>query len=197
MRQCTFSGCARPHEAKGLCNGHYERQRLGKPLLPLQALRPQAVSPEDWFWTKVDIRDFNGCWLWLGPVNWKGYGKFTLYKRRGISAHRYAWELLRGPIPDGHHIDHDNSKFGCHNPACCNPDHLQPVLPATNTQRRRGLQSNNTSGERGVHWVQKDRAWRGEVAFTVNGEQTKLSFSSKDRAVVSAWVVEMRERYHQ
>lgn len=45
-----------------------------------------------------------GCWLWIAGGDRDGYGLF-----RGNAsgrAHRVAWELYRGPIPDGLVIDH-------------------------------------------------------------------------------------------
>ena len=188
MAECTFDGCERKHAAKGLCRAHREQHQKGNPLTPI---RKWGIPDADRFWQRVDKRD-DGCWIWTGYTNEAGYGIFQRHR-----AHRYAWELLRGPIPDRYLIDHDHPEFGCHNPACVNPDHLHADLPPTNIQRQRGLRSNKVSGERGVRWFAKKRLWVGEVAFTVDGKQTKMSKKSKDRAVVSAWVVEMRNRYHQ
>jgi hypothetical protein len=59
-----------------------------------------------------------GCWLWLGEYSHNGYGRFRLGNRR-IAAHRHAWELDHGPIPDGLMACHK-----CDTPSCVNPSHL-------------------------------------------------------------------------
>jgi len=108
----------------------------------------QRATVEQRFWSKVDKQP-SGCWLWTGAPNADGYGQFRLNGATPM-AHRVAWEWLRGPIPAGLFLDHDNPAFGCRNPLCVNPEHLEPVTNAVNLQRRRGAQSNNLNGHRGV-----------------------------------------------
>ena len=71
----------------------------------------------------------DGCWLWLGHVSIKGYGRFRVGKSTPM-AHRAAYELYVGKIPDGMVIDHL-----CRERSCVNPYHLEPVLPEENTRR--------------------------------------------------------------
>ena len=150
MRKCTFVGCDKKHLAKGWCRPHYTRivQKGQKP----QPLSKRAEPTEDRFWAKVDVRDMNGCWLWLGYVSTSGYGKFRAFGTE--YAHRVSWHLFRGSIPKGMVIDHDHPKFGCSQPLCVNPDHLQAVSKGMNIARSRGdgLRKDNPTGHRGIGW---------------------------------------------
>jgi hypothetical protein len=72
-------------------------------------------TTESRFWQKVDKTTTpDSCWPWLGGKHTFGYGSTV-----NGSAHRIAYELERGAIPDGAVIRHL-----CHNPVCYRPDHL-------------------------------------------------------------------------
>lgn len=77
----------------------------------------------DLFWSMVEKTD--GCWLWMGNI-WKGYGVYS-----STGAHRVAYRLAHGEIPDGYQIDHV-----CRETRCVNPDHLEAVTPEENIRRR-------------------------------------------------------------
>lgn len=77
------------------------------------------MSAEERFWAKVDKRGPDECWEWEGCRHPRsGHGRITLnYVNR--YAHRHAWELTNGPVPEGLHVLHH-----CDNGPCCNPAHL-------------------------------------------------------------------------
>jgi hypothetical protein len=69
------------------------------------------------------------CWIWQGPLNADGYG-FYSYGGSNYNAHRAAYELWRGSIPDGLTIDHL-----CRVRSCVNPNHLECVTNEENVRR--------------------------------------------------------------
>lgn len=63
----------------------------------------------------------SGCWLWIGGVDTKGYGRVSSSNTTEgpCLAHRASYELAHGPIPDGMFVCHK-----CDTPCCVNPSHL-------------------------------------------------------------------------
>jgi hypothetical protein len=59
-----------------------------------------------------------------------GYGRFQVGVGKCVQAHRWSYEQLIGPIPQGLVLDHL-----CRTPACVNPAHLEPVTSSTNVKR--------------------------------------------------------------
>lgn len=82
-------------------------------------------SRNERFWAKVQKEARDECWPWVGGQGGPGYGYFE-----DVPAHRVAYELLVGPIPEGLTIDHL-----CRNKLCVNPAHLEPVTLRVNILR--------------------------------------------------------------
>ena len=82
---------------------------------------------------KLAVQHGAACWPWPGRRNAKGYGQRSpnnTPRKLSTLAHRAAYELVVGRVPDGWNLEHR-----CDQPSCCNPFHLAVVLPAANTLR--------------------------------------------------------------
>ena len=80
------------------------------------------------------------CLLWAGYIAQSGYGVISIFGhgiKRKVLAHRLAYELAKGEIPDGLDIDHL-----CSVKRCVNPAHMEPV-----TRRENFLRANNNEGK--------------------------------------------------
>lgn len=92
------------------------------------------------FWAKVAAPQTpDGCMEWGASKDGKGYGKFYLNGHL-VPAHRFAYELVIGPIPEGLQLDHL-----CRNRACVRPDHLEPVTARENLLRGETLAARNAA----------------------------------------------------
>ncbi len=94
-------------------------------------VRPDPITR---FWRRVNQDGpthptLGQCWQWRGVPHRSGYGR---HKATGgvVYAHRFAYELLVGPIPEGLQIDHL-----CRNTMCVRPEHLEAVTQKTNLNR--------------------------------------------------------------
>ncbi len=105
---CSVDGCSGPPYRRGLCGPCYRRVLRSGGF-------PQKTI-EDRFWEKVDQRG-DGCREWMAHRTARGYGVFvetvngTTFHR---AAHRVAWRLVYGTIPEGLIVCHS-----CDNPPCC------------------------------------------------------------------------------
>lgn len=109
----------------------------------MSALDDKTVSR---FWAKVNrdgpVHPTLGtpCWLWTRSTR-RGYGRARAPRGVGTeAAHRIAWMMLVGPIPEGLELDHL-----CRVRACVNPAHLEPVTHAENL--RRGIRRDVSVGK--------------------------------------------------
>ena len=125
MANCSFENCDKKSHAQVLCAKHYTRMyRYGDPSIvtptgsgaPLEARMKARTAVTE-----------AGCREWVGERR-RGYGIVTHEKRRWY-AHRLAWTLANGPIPNGLLVCHR-----CDNPPCINVEHMFLGTNADNMQ---------------------------------------------------------------
>jgi hypothetical protein len=135
-RTCSIDRCPNTHYARGWCTKHYKRwAKTGDPLTPARKYRGgpnlPGIEPAERLWSKIE-KSPDGCWDWRGGKDPGGYGTMTNRKKQH-KAHRFVYELIVGPIPDGLQLDHL-----CRNRGCVNPAHLDPVTCLENIRRGEG-----------------------------------------------------------
>lgn len=120
-RICSVDQCGRTGRlTRGMCARCY-RHWLDRTPKEQRGTAPRFV---DDFWEHVQRTHDHGCWLWTGPTDRKGYGRW-----RRTLAHRESWARANGPICGGKWILHH-----CDNPPCVNPAHLYPGTVVENVR---------------------------------------------------------------
>lgn len=125
------------------------------------------------FWRRVVRNPEDGCWDWTGAGRADGYGRLMVGWKY-IRAHRFAYRMLVGPIPNGLDLDHL-----CRNRRCVNPAHLEPVT------RRENL-------ARGIGWS----GVNGRKKACYKGHPLVMGSNGKRRCKTCHAASELR-RYHE
>jgi hypothetical protein len=156
-KDCSIDSCSRSAIVRGFCELHYRRWlKYGDPHFVKRTIIRGSVEKR--FWAKVHKTE--GCWLRTARQERRGYGSFMMdrgsAKWRPVGAHRVAWELTNGPIPDGLCVLHR-----CDNPSCVRPEHLYLGTNLVNSQDMvsKGRQA---CGDRSGKTVHPERTARGE-----------------------------------
>ena len=152
--RCAAKGCTRMAKHKGFCSLHYQRHMAGLPMdAPVRKVVRGPLEKRLRGHLKIDAE--TGCHIWTGRRDANGYGHIGVQEpgQRQVHrrAHRVAWELANGPIPEGLVVMHM-----CDNPACCNPEHMRLGTRADNARDRaakgRGKGARERDLERFPQW---------------------------------------------
>lgn len=124
------------------------------------------------FWSQVQVGSEDECWPWAGHINGR-YGKCSAGAYKGKLAHRVAWELTNGPVPEGAFL-----KRTCENDLCCNVKHM-------NLQLNDFWSHVDVKGE--------DDCWLWQGATSPNGFGVTGTKAKHYTAHVYAWYLEHGE----
>jgi glycine/D-amino acid oxidase-like deaminating enzyme len=118
----------------------------------LERVLPQRLV--DKFFARIEPPiSFYHCWIWAKTRDKCGYGRASTgrvmvgQRKRSVLAHRWAYELAIGPIPEGLEIDHL-----CNVRSCVNPLHLEPVTHRENVRRGHGAEASRSPACSGLEW---------------------------------------------
>ena len=153
------------------------------------------------FWAKVQIGtvpthrpDLGPCWVWMASRKRGGYGQFGA-GRRGegmVYAHRFAYERLVGPIPDGLELDHichnDSGCPGgptCAHRRCVNLAHIKTVTHAENLRRGASAHRLLTHCPQGHTYSEANTyRWNNQRFCRTCSKRYKTAYQDRVRGVV-------------
>ena len=146
---------------------------------------PPAV--QDRFDKRYILEPTSGCWLWEKSRSSEGYGLFWAFGKTR-SAHRVAWELYCGKIPDGLFVLHS-----CDVKSCVNPDHL---FLGTHTDNMADMvhKGRQASGDRSSARAHPERRARGDRhGRRTHPERTARGESHGAAKLTEAQVIAIRD----
>lgn len=178
---------------------HYRRWTRGDRGERLSRPRFRVRTAEERFWAKVDKAgpvpearpELGPCWVWTAGKRWNGYANLGVTNSSSTVAHKFAYELLVGPVPDGLQLDHL-----CRVRHCVNPSHLEPVPQVVNILRGEAFTAKNavkTHCPKGHAYVDGNIKWKkcrsgnmGRECLTCHRERERNRSRSRRKATSDA-----------
>jgi hypothetical protein len=142
--------------------------RLGKRPLTFAKRTLTITDMEDQAALAINLKA--PCWIATRKLNKAGYVYVTV-NGKSVRAHRYMWEQLRGPIPEGMELDHL-----CREKRCVNPQHLEPVTHLENC--RRGLGGHNNRSK--THCAKGHEYTEANTYHDSKGRQCRTCRAQRD-----------------
>lgn len=170
---CSIEECEKLVHSRGWCAMHVMRWKTHGDTSVCTTNR--YLTMQERFWMKVQKGP--GCWLWTGGSR-DGYGTFTeRYRGKTHLAHRLAYELVLGPVPEEKQLDHR-----CRNTLCVNPAHLRPVTHKQNMEHQAGAHRNSSTGVLGVTHRKRDGRFVAQVGHYGQVHRVPGSFAELKEA---------------
>lgn len=170
--------------------------KTAKPAKATTVVEPAAPTAVDVaaataarFWSKVDkngpvpvgTEAEGNCWDWTASTRGgkdRDYGQFRVGQGVTTEAHRYAWMLENGDVPEGKILGHL-----CKRTICVRPSHKRPMTRMEAGQYRTPS-ATSMSGVRGVSWNNQAKKWK--VSVSVNGVTAHGGYFPKDKKPLAA-----------
>lgn len=116
LRNCTCKECGNNFKRSSSSKGIF-CSRACKYLGSRITDKERLIKVKKYFDENVVIKD--GCWDWNGAISSNGYGAIGAGRKYKINAHRAAWLIYVGDIPDGMMVCHRCDNRTCNNYKDC------------------------------------------------------------------------------